>query len=181
MDIFQIAQKLKDVFIYGKEFLFSIDWLKVLILVRFIFIITSIILFVGIIILIIKTNLLLKTKQTIDLLTRPTTKTSGRLLKKWRKIEKRLKSSQEIEWKIALIEADKFFDNILKKMGYFGKNMSERLGQVSAEQISNIEEIKEVHRIRNEIVYKSDYRLSKPVAEKSIRAIKKALKELEVL
>jgi len=181
MDIFQIAQKVKEIFFFLKDFLSSINWLKILFLIKILFIFISIVLFVGIIVVIIKSNLLSKTKQTIGFLTKPSVKTPGKLLKKWGKIEKRLKSTQEIEWKLAVIEADKLFDNILKKMGYAGKNMDERLAKVTAEQVANIDRIKEAHKIRNEIVHKPDYQLQKPIAEKAVRAIKKALEELEVL
>ena len=181
MDIFQIAQKAKEIFFFLKDFLLSIDWLKILFLIKILFIFISIVLFVGIIVVIIKSNLLSRTRQTVEILTKPSIKTSGKFLKKWKKIEKRLKSSQEIEWKLAIIEADRFFDNLLKKIGYLGKNMEERLAQITPEQIANIDKIKEVHKTRNEIVHKPDYQLQRPIAEKSIREIKKALEELEVL
>ena len=137
-------------------------------------------LFVGIVILVIKLKIVSWLKESGKLLAVPSY-APRKLVKKWNKIEKRLKSGQEAELKLAVIEADKFFDDILKRFSYLGKDMGERLKKIDSSQMANINDIWSAHKIRNSIVHDVDYKLTGSETEKAIRAYRKALEELEVL
>jgi hypothetical protein len=180
MDVFQIFNTIKDFFILIKDWLISSNWQGIISVAKIVAIVMSALLFVGIINLIIRLNLVPRIKKAGKLLSTPS-HLPRKTLKKWNKIKKRLESGQEAELKLAVIEADKFFDEVLKRCGYYGKDMGERLKQVNASQIANIDNVWDAHKVRNNVVHNADYKLSKLEAEKSIRAYKKALEEMEIL
>ncbi|MGB9743150.1 MAG: hypothetical protein ACPLW9_00290 [Minisyncoccales bacterium] len=100
--------------------------------------------------------------------------------KTWRKIKARLESGLEAEYKLAVIEAEELFEEILKKIGYPGEELLEKLEKLTPDIISNINEIKQAHQIRNQIVYDPNYHLSLEEAAKVINIFDKALQELDI-
>lgn len=180
MDAFELAKSIKESIVSTWNFFASLNWQEILATTKTIFAIVSFILFFGIIYLIIKLNFISKGKKPGGVFVSPA-RSQKKLVKKWERIEKRLKSPQEAETKLAIIEADKFFDDILKRCGYSGKDMGGRLKKVNSSQVSNIDDIWKAHKVRNNIVHDTDYRLTEFEAENSVRAYKKALEELEVL
>ena len=97
--------------------------------------------------------------------------------KEWNKILEKLKTGKESEYTLAIIEADKAIDEVLQK-NYRGASFEERLSEVSATIVSNIDGLKDNHKIRNEIVYDPDYELTLDNAKKIIKIYEKALFEL---
>jgi hypothetical protein len=60
----------------------------------------------------------------------PKTQTQpGSIMAKWEEIMRHINSNKELEWKFAVIEADKLLDGLFKSMGYSGESMGERLKQ----------------------------------------------------
>jgi hypothetical protein len=101
--------------------------------------------------------------------------------KQWLKIKVRLDTGLEGEYKLAVIEADLMLDDILKKMGYTGETLGERLGKLTAVSLPNLEVVKEVHQSRNNIVHDPDYRLPLDEARRIIEVYEKALTDLQAL
>ncbi len=180
MDIFQIVNTIKEFFISIKDFLVSLNGQEIVSVLKVVSAVLAVLFFVGIVYLIIKLNLISKIRKASRLLIVPS-HISKKITKRWVKIEQRLESGQEAELKLAIIEADKFFDDILKRIGYLGKDMGERLKKINSSQMANIDDIWSAHKIRNNIVHDVDYKLTSIDAEKAIKAYKKALEELEVL
>lgn len=98
-------------------------------------------------------------------------------VKEWAAITQRLRRGSEAELKLAIIEADKLFDDTIKRMGFAGEMMSERLKKITPAQLSVIENIWNAHKVRNNVVHTPDYRLSRTEAEAAIAVYQKALKE----
>jgi len=101
-------------------------------------------------------------------------------LKRWLKIEKRLASDKEGEHKLALIEADALLGEVLNAMGNKGENVGEQLKTVDTETLPSLEQVKDAHNLRNDIVYDPDFRLSPDTAKRALDIYEKALRELEV-
>lgn len=99
----------------------------------------------------------------------------------WRKTTGRLDTGFESEYKLAVIEADSMLDDILKKMGFGGETLGERLGKITSATLPNIEEIKKVHQTRNNIIHDPDYRLSLDEAKKVVAVYEKAFRDLEAM
>lgn len=87
--------------------------------------------------------------------------------KRWMKIEKRLKSGQEANCKLAILEADAFYDDNLKAVGY-----------EKEKGLSDIDEIKMAKNVKRRIIDNKQYILTREEAEKSVYAYKKGLQEL---
>ena len=105
---------------------------------------------------------------------------SKKELKKWLKIKERLETNLESEFKLAVIEADTFLNDVLEKMGYKGETFGEKLEKLTIDILPNLKDLKEAHRIRNNIVYDPDYKLSLEMAKRVIDIYEKALMDLEV-
>lgn len=99
----------------------------------------------------------------------------------WHTIEARMRTMQEAEYKLAIIEADKLFDDLLQKMAYKGKDMGDRLKQLTTEQLSNINAIWKCHKIRNLISHDVNYHLTYSEAQWVIQIYEDAFIELGVL
>jgi len=104
-----------------------------------------------------------------------------RITKLWNKILKRLDTDMESEYKLALIEADDMLDASLKRMGYMGQTLEERLGKLTSATIDNIDDIYQAHEIRNTIVHNPDYRLSLDKARSTLDIYQKAFNSLQIL
>ena len=104
-----------------------------------------------------------------------------RFLKQWEKIKRRLEIGLESENKLAIIEADSIFNDVLERMGFIEETFELRMKHLTLDLLSNIEEILEVHKIRNNIVYDPNYQITLDEAKKIILIYEKALIDLQAL
>ncbi|MFH1671532.1 MAG: hypothetical protein ABH889_02035 [Candidatus Portnoybacteria bacterium] len=100
---------------------------------------------------------------------------------RWESVLGKLNLEDESAWKLAVIEADKIFDDVLKRIGYAGEDMGERLKQITSAQLANIEEVWQAHKMRNNIVHDPGYEIGKGQARRAIEIYQKALEHLEAL
>ena len=100
---------------------------------------------------------------------------------RWAKIKERMAKMEEAEYKLAIIEADKLFDELLRRMMYKGKDMGERLQQITSEQLSNINAVWESHKARNMLSHDISYHIGYSDAERIVQNYEDALRELEIL
>lgn len=99
----------------------------------------------------------------------------------WDKIVQRLETGDVSEYKLAILEADDLVDSILKKMGYGGNNLEERLSLLSPVILPNIKAVEQAHRLRNSIVHDPDYHITLDEAKKTLEIYEKALRDLQAL
>ena len=102
-----------------------------------------------------------------------------KVVKAWAKITARLETGLESEYKLAVIEADSILNDILKRLGFGGETLGERLEKLTAATIPNLEQVWEAHKIRNNIVHDPDYRLTLDEARKVLGIYEQALRDLE--
>lgn len=149
---------------------------------RIIFIIVSIVLFAGIIYLLVKTTWMRYRyfeEYTEFFASRPFgTKVKFR---KMDSIQKKLDSGKEESYKLAVIEAEDYLKEVLQKMGYEGDLLSDILERVDSKVLPSANKVKDVQKIRNDIVYNPDYYISKDQAVNIVKIYEQALNELEAL
>lgn len=104
-----------------------------------------------------------------------------RQLRGWRQILKRLKTEESINWKLAVLEADKIMDEILKMSGYRGDTVHDRFKQVAPEILSNIERVHQAHRVRDRIAREPDFIITKEEAIEVVKVYEQAFKELGLI
>lgn len=101
--------------------------------------------------------------------------------KDWQKIKNRLETDMESEHKLAVIEADSMLNEILKEMGFGGESLGERLEKLTVASLPHIDEAREAHKIRNNIIHDPTYKLTLDEAKKIIIIYEKALTNLQAL
>ena len=104
-----------------------------------------------------------------------------KMRKKWDKIEGRLGTENVSQYKVAVIEADKIIDDILKGVGYKGENMTERIEEILPGHVEDIEKLQWAHEIRNQIIHDESFELDKKKAGEILGVYEKILKDLEYL
>lgn len=163
------------------NFLFSPDFPGWLTFLKIIYIFFSVLLLFSIIFTLLRTTWF-KKLIILDFFEFFTFRPYGakKIIKQWTKILARLDSGLESEYKLAIIESDSLLDEILKRMGYAGESLGERLKKVVPDILPNVEQVWEAHKIRNNIVHDPDYRLSLDSAKKAIAIYEKAFSDLGV-
>lgn len=152
-----------------------------LFLLKVVFIVISFLFFASIIFLLVKTSWF-KFFFVTDIVEILTHKPAGikKMEKDWKKIILKLESGLESEYKLAIIEADNMANEVLKRMGYNGETLGERLEKLTAAILPNIEEVKEVRKIRHNIIHDPNYKLSLEEAKKTLEVYDKMFRELNV-
>ena len=103
-------------------------------------------------------------------------------LARWEEIRSHMDSENSAEWKMAIIEADLIMDDILKKIGYNGDSIGERLKNIEPSDFDNLKNVWDAHKVRNRIAHEGmQFKLSKEEAIEVIDKYEKALKELKYI
>ncbi|HEY4528101.1 MAG TPA: hypothetical protein VJL09_03595 [Candidatus Paceibacterota bacterium] len=99
----------------------------------------------------------------------------------WAEIMRRFESGMEADWTLAVVEADGLVDDIFKRIGFLGENLAERMAGISSQEFPEIEDLREAHRVRNNIAHVPGFKLYKSEAERVLGKYEKVLKALEVI
>ncbi len=150
------------------DFFKSYKFKEIVFTLKTISLILSLILLAIIIYVFIKSNSLGKAKVTT--INPKAVFKKKKTQKKWAKIEKRFNSGNEANYKLAIIEADNFYDECLKILGY-----------ESEKNLSNADEVKKARKIKGKIIEDSDFVLTTGDTKNSLDAYKKGLEELNVI
>ncbi len=100
--------------------------------------------------------------------------------KSWKKVVAKLDTGLESEYKLAIIEADNILNDTLKAMGFSGESLGQRLEKITPATITNIEEVKQAHQVRNDIIHDPNYKLSSDQAKKILLVFEKTFTNLGV-
>lgn len=100
---------------------------------------------------------------------------------RWTEIKSHVTSFNESEWKMAVIEGDKFVDDALKTGGYPGESMGEKLMLVQPGQLLSLQNLWDAHKLRNLLVHDAAYQLNHRQAVMAVEAFEEALRELGAL
>ncbi len=103
-----------------------------------------------------------------------------KLRHKWSQIEISSNKPEHSFQVLAVIEADKLFDYVLKSMMIPGKDFGERLKVVSA-RYPELKKVWSAHLLRNELVHNMDAEVSENRLKNALQVFKQGLKELGVL
>ncbi len=97
------------------------------------------------------------------------------IAKRWEKIKNRIKSGIEDDFKLAVIDAEDFLNEMLEKGGYEGKDFEESI-QKTGRLLSSIEkDLMLAHEVRNSVVYDPDFKLSAEQAKKILNIFESAI------
>ena len=85
---------------------------------------------------------------------------SAALKERWEGILKKAESGTLESLKLAIIDADNFVDDILRRMRVEGTHIADRLDQLSQDDFISLERLRRAHHIRNQLVHEPDFRIS---------------------
>jgi hypothetical protein len=101
---------------------------------------------------------------------------------RWELIERYMRSNNPSDWKVAIMEADNILDDIVKKLGYPGDTLGERLKMIEASDFPYLDEVWRAHKTRNRVAHTgTDFPLSRSSAEETINAYYRSFKEMGFL
>lgn len=100
---------------------------------------------------------------------------------RWEGVKKRMASNHPSDWKLAVIEADSIMDELLKRMGYEGINMGERLRQIEPSDFDSLQAVWKAHKLRNRIAHEPETAVTKSEAEYAIELFERGLEEFEYI
>ena len=103
-----------------------------------------------------------------------------KVAQQWKRILSRLDRGTEAEYKLAVMEADALLDEMLKKMRFAGETMEERIAKITPYMLPNLEELREAHQVRNNIVYDPDYRLSLTETRRILEIYQRTFENLDL-
>jgi len=99
----------------------------------------------------------------------------------WQAILKKIESYKPEPIKLAIIEADALVADILKRLGYEGEHMADRLAKLNPNDFTTVENLWKAHRIRNQLTHTPGFEISFPQAKSTVSAYGDFLKEIGVL
>ena len=102
-------------------------------------------------------------------------------MKAWASIEGHFFKGDENDLKVAIIEADKLLEEALREAGIRGINLGDRLKNIKSSQLPNLEQVWQAHRLRNQIVHESTFKLKRDLAERALDIYETTLKQLGLL
>lgn len=142
------------------------------------------VLFIDIVLLVVQRGLSGNMREMFTGMNLPTaiTTNSEKLKNKWNKIRQKLESSNEADYKVAVIEADDIMNELVIGLGYNKEdNFGERLDNIPDGQIVNISGMKQAHEVRNRIIHDDNFRLSREDADIVLGHFEELLRSFEVL
>lgn len=126
----------------------------------------SILLFIDIILLFSKR---IRTDVRMALYGTPSSRfKKSKYIPRWEAIKSRLVTGSVAGGKIAIIEADKLLDEVLGKLGFVGKNASEKIETIKSGQLVGIDDLQDARSLYHKI-------MEDPAHEASLEEIKLAL------
>lgn len=100
----------------------------------------------------------------------------------WDEFVSRARSASDETLPLVILEADKFTDNALQKLGFPGNTMLERIQALARDRkMKTLEAFWRAHKTRNEIAHAPNFILSRSEADRHLVSYQKFLKELGVI
>ena len=99
---------------------------------------------------------------------------------RWKEINDLMNIKKEMNWKLAIIEADKLLDHVLKAFNFQGGTLGDRL-KLASYRFPHLKKVMWAHRVRNQIVHEANYHLRYGETKYVLKLYKKALQSLRVL
>lgn len=146
---------------------------------KFFLFVYVLVLLVDLVILLILRGVSTDIKKTLFGAERPLIRRST-IVARWEKILFRLTGGNPSQYKVAVLEADAFADEILSGIGYKGATMAEKIESIHDGQLETKSDLAEAHKIRNRIVYETDFAISLEDAQKLLDAYRKFFDEVEL-
>lgn len=113
---------------------------------------------------------------------RPPTAEEIVLIEHWRSVRKKAFSSDPNSMRLAIIEADKILDDVLKNVGFTAETVSDKILQILSDDLSRIrKKATEAHEYYLKLENDPDYEVDFDEVKKAIYNYEAILKELDIV
>jgi hypothetical protein len=100
----------------------------------------------------------------------------------WGSVKRRLDSSSDDDWELAVVEADVIVENIMERIGFKGLTLGDKIKSIDERNFANLKNLWEAHAVRIKIdIGGAEYKITKEEAKEALDKYEKALKELKYL
>lgn len=97
-------------------------------------------------------------------------------------LQEHIESDNPNDWKLAIIEADIILDEALRKEGYGGNSLGERLKSISPQHLQTIDEAWTAHKVRNQIAHAgTDFVLTHKIVRDTMSRYRAVFQELGLI
>ena len=97
---------------------------------------------------------------------------------RWSYIKGLVESSEQSDWRQAIIEADIMLDELLTKQGYVGNSIGDKLKTANPAHFHPLNDAWEAHTVRNDIAHRgSEFQLTDHVAYRTINHYENVFRE----
>lgn len=148
-------------------------------ILKFIALVYILVIIADIIMILMLTDIKGSVRENITGGHRPTGSRS-KYIKRWETILSRLESDNPSQYKVAILEADVFAEEILGTLGYSGTNMKERLESMQDYEIETKGELATGHAVRNRIINEPGFEPTREEAEATLRHFSNFFKEADL-
>jgi hypothetical protein len=110
------------------------------------------------------------------------TRQGGATPNRFADMKEHINSENPNDWKLAIIEADIMLDEALKRQGYAGTSLGERLRSISPQALHSLDDAWQAHKVRNDIAHSGvDFVLTHKLARETIVQYERVFTELGIL
>ena len=141
----------------------------------------SIALIVGVVLIIIKTGWFTTRVDRIRHIILKTEMPKRRAEDAWKKTQMHFFAGDDNDLKIAIMQADNLLEEALRYSGVRGANLGDRLKNLKKEQVPNLEQVWQAHKLRNQIAHEANVTIKRDLAERTLSIYEEALKNLGLL
>lgn len=99
----------------------------------------------------------------------------------WDAVQAKAVTGKIESMRLAVIEADALVDMVLKRAGYEGENLAERLARVLPSEVKSVEGVWAAHRLRNDLAHTPGFVLTVEAAKAALDVYEAFLKEVRAI
>jgi hypothetical protein len=104
----------------------------------------------------------------------------AKYIRRWETILLRLTTNNVSQYKVAILEADAFAEEVLEALGYQGEHMKERLDNISDHALETKTDLITGHAIRNRIIQEAGFEPTREEAEEALRYFSNFFQEADI-
>ena len=102
------------------------------------------------------------------------------IARRWNEVAELMAVKKEMNYRLAVIEADKLLDHVLRALNFQGETMGDRL-KIASYRFPHLKKVVWAHRVRNQVVHEANHHLRYGETRLVLKLYKKALQSLRVL
>jgi hypothetical protein len=101
---------------------------------------------------------------------------------KWDRVLEHLRSENQSDWRLSIMEADIMLEELLNALGHHGESIGEKLKAVEPSDFTNLDAVWEAHKVRNAIAHEGgDFTLTQREAKRVINLYRLAFEEFKFI